>query len=162
MTFKLMMKDRLKDAMSEAEKVNPRALLVSVFGLGLHPDGTVRLGEPDDYFSRWQYAFCDDMGGEEPPQYITVIYMCKGEPMVDSNAGNVIHTVPFEDDIVDRLANSGRIVDIFQRQPGHKKMKGTDNDCIIYYMERMMAPIAVLANWKNQMLRVDPVELEVI
>jgi len=162
MGFRLMMRDRLEEAMDKAKAVNPRARLVSIIGIGVHSDGTVHLGDRNDHVSRWQYAFRDHKDGEEPPQDITVLYIYSGEPMVADKAGNVTHDEPFEMDVIGALANSKTLVDLFNGQPKFKPMTGDINDVIIYYMEKMLAPVALMMNWKKQNLRVDPTTMEIL
>ena len=162
MVLKLMMRDRLDEAIGKAESVNPKARLVSIVGIGLHGDGSIHLGDKKDHVSRWQYAFRDHKDEDEPPQDITVIYIYSGEPLVDENAGNVTHDEPFETEMISNLSNSKRLVDLFNEQPGFKPMAGDINDVIVYFMEKMLAPVALIMNWKGQMLRVDPLTMEIL
>jgi hypothetical protein len=130
--------------------------------LCLHRDGTVHLGDPEDYVSRWQYAFMDDKDDEEPPQFITVLHISPNEINIDKNAGNVVHGIPFDDDIISQLKDSDKLAKVYHRPQDVKRMKGKDNDCVLYFMEKMMAPVAILQNWKGQFLKIDPVTLEKI
>lgn len=164
MVLNLRMHDRLAEATKLALEVDSWAMLSSVVGIGVHKDGAVHLGEEkDDYISRWQYAFMNDMRGEAPPRYITVLYFMDGKtPHLDKKAGNVSDTVPFDKDIIPRLENSDAIVAKFHQQPDFKLMAGHSNDVVVYRMERPMAPIAIVSNWKGQSIIMDPVEMDII
>ena len=72
--------DRLDEALALAAEVDSRARLVRIFGLGLHADGRVRLSAPDDWISRWEYAFV--VGGEDegPLRHVTVLYLFPDGP----------------------------------------------------------------------------------
>lgn len=163
MGMKLKMKDRLDEAMKLAKEEDSWVELVSIVGIRLHRDGAVHFGGKDDYVSRWQYAFVKDRGDAGPPKWVTVLYWMNGEkPHIDPNAGNCSDTIPFEEDIIQRLEDSPELTTIFHQQPDFKPMGGYDGDVIIYKMERPMAPMAIIQNWKGQGLMIDPVTLEKI
>jgi hypothetical protein len=157
------MRDRLDEAIRLAAKVNRQANLVKIIGLGLHPDGCVHLRNPDDWVSRWEYAFMDDKEGQAPRQYITVLYLQDGDAIVDSQAGNVAGIKEyFDEELIPILKDSHELVDIFHDQHDYKKMAGTAEDFIVYDMRRMLDPLATLLNWDGQFLRLDPVSGDVL
>jgi hypothetical protein len=164
MVLKLKMRDRLDEAIKLAKEIDSWAMLSSIVGLKVHQDGAVHLGEAkDDYISRWQYAFMNDMGGDAPTKYITVLYWMDGKtPHVDKKAGNVSDTVPFEDDLIPKLEDSDSLAAKFNQQPNFKTLGGYDSDCVIYRMDKPMLPLAIVTNWKGQSLMIDPVEMEIL
>jgi hypothetical protein len=156
----LKMRDKLDEAIELAKEVNPAAKLVRISGLGINKNGTVSFEKHDDYVSRWEYAFCDDKDGEAPPQFVTVLYWIGGQGMVDPNAGNVSNEIHFDTEMIPQLKDSDVLARLFHNSKDYKKMCGNHADVIIYYMEKMMAPVAIIQNWKSQFLRLDPVSLE--
>lgn len=164
MALILKMHDRLAEAMKLVKDIDSWAMLSSIVGIKVHRDGAVHLGEKkDDYISRWQYAFMNDMGGDAPTRYITVLYWMEGkDPHIDKKAGNVSDTVPFEEDIIPKLENSNSLVAMFNQQAGFKTLGGYDNDTVVYRMDKPMLPMAIVSNWKGQTMIIDPVEMEII
>jgi len=152
------MKDNLERALALVAEKNPDARLVCISGVGLHPDGRVRPAAPRDWLSRWQYAFCDDRGGEAPPRFYTVLYLFADGPRLDENAGNVTETEPFDDETLSVMADSDRLVEIFREQPGFQPPAGSGDDLLVITMRRMFDPVAYLSNWKGQSLVLDPLD----
>jgi hypothetical protein len=160
MTGKLKMQDKLEEAIRLAARVNTDAGLVRIFGLGLHPDGTVRPGQADDYYSRWEYAFVDDKEGEAPPQCITVLYWGRDDPHVDPKAGNVDSKLEiFDEETLSGLHDSDEITGLFCDHSDYKPPAGTSDDFILYTMRRLYDPQVIIQNWKGQTLILDPVEM---
>jgi hypothetical protein len=161
--MKLKMRDKLGEAVRLAAEVNPEARLVRIVGIGLYDDGTVHLENPDDYMSRWEYAFKDDKDGESPPVCVTVLYWTTGERLVDKNAGNVSWDLEyFDDEILSELLDSDALAEVFADQENFKRLAGSGNDVIAYTMRRALDPVAVIQNWKSQQLMLDPLSGEVL
>lgn len=159
---RLKMRDRLDQAIRLALEINPEAKLVRISGLGVHADGAVELGRPNDYISRWEYAFMDDREGEAPPFFVSVLYYASGEPLVTPNPGNVTQSETFDEEIIPELQDSDALVEIFNDQPDYKPMGGYQQDALVYSMRRALDPIVIMQNWKGQFLRLDPISLDII
>ena len=156
----LTLRERLVEALALAAEVDRRARLVRILGLGLHADGRVRLGAPDDWISRWEYAFIVGDEDGESLGYITVLYLSPDGPRVDPHAGNVSETEFFDDEVIDGLHDSDRLVKAFNRRFCSHPMAGGEDDVLLITMRRMLDPIAVMYNGNGDQMRLDPVSLE--
>jgi hypothetical protein len=160
--MRLKMKDKLDEALSLAAEINLEARLVRIIGIGVHQDGTVHLDNPNDYESRWEYAFKDDKDGESPPLCLTVLYYNAGQRLVDKNAGNVPWDMEyFDEEIIDELRDSDDLAELFADEDDFKPLSGSGSDVILYTMRRALDPVAIISNWKGQNLMLDPIGGEV-
>jgi hypothetical protein len=161
--MQLKMRDKLDEALRLAAEVNPEAQLVRIIGIGVHDDGTVHLDNPNDYESRWEYAFKDDHDGESPPACLTVLYYHTGQRLIDKNAGNVPWDMEyFDEEIIPELKDSDELSEVFAEEDDFKPLSGSGSDVILYTMRRALDPVVMINNWKGQHLQLDPISAEVL
>jgi hypothetical protein len=134
----LKMRDKLDEAIRLASGVSPEVNLIRITGLGIHSDGTVQLGRPNDFVSRWEFAFMDDKEGEAPPFFVSVLYLKPGKPLVTPSAGNVMQSEYFDEEVIPELHDSDALVELFNDQPDYKPMGGNNQDAMVYSMRRAL------------------------
>lgn len=157
----LRMTDNLENAILFVTARHPEAFFLKAVGISLKADGTVDVMY--DYSSRWDYAFQDGDGINEPATYVTVTYLrMAGETqgLYEPDAGNVSDGLEVPENTWRAFKDATELVGDFLQEPGCVAPAQESGDSIVY-SQTETGPQFILGNWRGQYAMGNPVTGEV-
>jgi hypothetical protein len=153
----LRMTDNLENAILFVKARHPEAFFLKAVGISLKADGTVDIMY--DYSSRWDYAFQDGDGINEPATYVTVTYLKmagEAQGLYEPEAGNVSEGLEVPETDWRAFKDATELVGDFLQEPGCVAPAQESGDSIVYNQTET-GPQFILGNWRGQNYMGDPV-----
>lgn len=147
----LKLSDNLASVWSWAKQKWPGVRLTSIYGSGLHPDGTVDITK--DYVSQWYFHLQVGDGVAKNPDYYLVSMSLQASASCSLlSKGTETFTAGIPDADVAALRDSPVLVSTFQSQPNCAQLSGSSSDYLVIQWDAGKGyPTFSLGNWKSQL-----------